>query len=135
MKQPIKWVLMIAAIAIVAFVFFGQNGKGVNSISVTEAQAMIAKDSTVIVLDVRTPAEYIGDLGHVEHSVLIPVQELEQRMGELEKYKGRKILAICRTGRRSGNATGILVKSGFDAVNVGGGMVKWKEAGLPVAQQ
>ncbi len=134
MKQFIQWGLIAAVVAIAAFLLIGQNAKNVASISVNQAHEMVAKDSTVLVLDVRTLAEFTGDLGHVENSVLIPIQELEQRTGELEKYKGRKILAICRTGRRSGIAVEELLKNGYNAVNVEGGMVQWNKAGFPVTK-
>jgi rhodanese-related sulfurtransferase len=106
-----------------------------NAVSVEEAHQLIARDSTIIVLDVRTPEEYTGPLGHIDKSVLIPVQELEKRLGELEQYKDKRILAICRTGRRSATATDLLTKHGFDAYNVEGGMQQWNEKGLPVVKQ
>ncbi|MEK7671532.1 MAG: rhodanese-like domain-containing protein, partial [Bacteroidota bacterium] len=82
----------------------------------------------------RTPEEYTGELGHIDHSLLLPVQELEKRIGELERYKGITILAVCRTGRRSAKATEILTKSGFKAISVEGGMVKWNDMKFPVVR-
>ncbi len=106
-----------------------------NAVSVEGAHQLIARDSTIIVLDVRTPEEYTGPLGHIDKSVLIPVQELETRLGELERYKDKRILVICRTGRRSATATDLLTKHGFEAYNVEGGMQRWNEKGLPVVKQ
>ncbi len=134
MKEKLKWILSIAFCLFLGVVLFGQASKERKAVSVEEARQMITKDSTLLVLDVRTPEEYTGELGHIDHSLLIPVQELEKRIGELDKYKGKTVLAVCRTGRRSAKATEILTKSGFKAINVEGGMVKWNEMKFPIVR-
>lgn len=134
MRQIAAQGLFVSALVVFGVVFFGQPGNK-KAVSVENAQAMIVKDSSVVILDVRTPAEYTGELGHVKHSILIPIQELEQRLGELDSCKGRTILAICRTGRRSGNATEILAPHGFKVLNVEGGMVQWNAKQLPVEKE
>lgn len=106
-----------------------------NNITAEEAAKMISTDSTLVLLDVRTPEEYAGELGHLKGAVLIPVQELEFRIADLEQYHDRKILAYCRTGRRSKTATEILRKNGFDVLNVQGGMVEWNELQLPSVER
>ena len=52
--------------------------------------------------------------------------ELEKRLGELNEFKDKDIAVICRSGRRSGTATDLLVKNGFYAVNVLGGMLQYR---------
>jgi len=94
------------------------------SISVLEARERISRDS-VLVLDVRTPPEFTGPLGHINGAILIPLQELEQRLDELEPYKQEDIIVVCRSGNRSGKATIVLQKKGFKAINMEGGMLKW----------
>jgi len=96
------------------------------SITVEQLQKNIATDSTLVVLDVRTPQELKGPLGHIKGVVNIPVQNLEERINELNKYKDRPILVICRSGNRSGIATQILNKHKFKAANVLGGMGAWQ---------
>ena len=134
MKQIAVQGLFVAVLVVLGVVLFGQSGNK-KAVSVEDAQAMIVKDSSVVILDVRTPAEYTGELGHVKHSILIPIQELEQRLGELDSCKDKTILAICRTGRRSGNATEILGTRGFKVLNVEGGMVQWNAKQLPVEKK
>lgn len=109
--------------------------QGGSTVSVEEAHRLITTDSSVVVLDVRTPEEFTGNLGHISGAVLLPVQELQQRLAELEKYKEKTILAICRTGRRSAKAVKILTEAGFKACNVEGGMVRWNEKGLPSVKE
>jgi len=106
-----------------------------HNLNAEKASQMITNDSNLVLLDVRTPQEYTGELGHLKNSVLIPVQELESRLSELEQYRGKKILAYCRTGRRSLTATNILRKNGFEALNVQGGMVEWNNLELPSVEK
>ena len=106
--------------------------KQLQVISTKETQELEKKKSDVVLLDVRTVEEYNSGTGHLKNAILIPVQELEQRVGELEKYKDKTIIAYCRTGRRSGTATEFLTKKGFKVLNMEGGIVKWNEEKLPV---
>ncbi len=68
-------------------------------------------------LDTRTPGEYRR--GHIEGFVNIPVDELRERLGELDKSK--PVYVICQSGLRSYIASRILMGSGFDAYNFAGG--------------
>ncbi len=68
-------------------------------------------------LDTRTPAEYAR--GHIQGFINIPVDELRQRLGELEKTK--PVYVICQSGLRSYIASRILMGNGFDAYNFAGG--------------
>ncbi|HLB00617.1 MAG TPA: rhodanese-like domain-containing protein [Bacteroidota bacterium] len=101
------------------------------NVTTEQALEMIRADTNIVLLDVRTPEEYAGELGHLKNSILIPVQELESRMPEIEQYRDKKILAYCRTGRRSRTAMNLLRGKGFDALNVQGGMVEWNKLQLP----
>ena len=71
----------------------------------------------VILLDTRTPFEYMR--GHSEDFINIPLDDLRERLGELDKTK--KIYVMCQSGLRSYLATRILMQNGFDAYNFAGG--------------
>lgn len=96
-------------------------------ISVEDLRSRI-KQGNPIMLDVRTPAEFNGVLGHVPGSFQIPLHELENRVGELEQYRKEEIIVICRSGNRSQKATDILINHNFKALNMVGGMLKWNTA-------
>jgi rhodanese-related sulfurtransferase len=86
------------------------------------------KDSYII-LDVRAKEEF--DLGHLDSAMLIPVDELEARFGELSKDK--PIIVYCRSGKRSATAAAILVSKGFSPVyDMTGGINAWTGKGYPV---
>lgn len=82
--------------------------------------------SAAQILDVREPDEFDGPLGHIPGAKLIPLGGLAERAGELES--GKPIVAVCRAGGRSAQATTILRRSGFDQVaNLAGGMLRWRD--------
>jgi rhodanese-related sulfurtransferase len=84
----------------------------------------------VSVVDVRSAAEYDGELGHIEGALLIPLDELRARAGDV--HRGKPVVVVCQTGKRSGLGSVILRKAGVDRVaNIAGGMVRWRELGLP----
>ena len=88
-------------------------------------------EGRVQILDVREPAEFTGPLGHIHGAVLIPLGELAGRAGELSHE--RPIVAVCRAGGRSAQATVILQKAGFtDVANLVGGMLRWRAEGHAV---
>jgi rhodanese-related sulfurtransferase len=91
-----------------------------NTITMEQFKAKLLNDKELIVLDVRTPEE-VAD-GKIENAINIPVQVLEQRVNELEKYKDREIAVICRTQNRSSAAASILSKNGYNVKYVLGGM-------------
>lgn len=94
----------------------------IKEISAADLKAEMKMDTSLVVLDVRHQEELTGEYGHIAGVVNIPVEELEQRITELDKYKNNRIAVICRSGNRSKRATVILTDHGFNAVSVIGGM-------------
>jgi rhodanese-related sulfurtransferase len=87
----------------------------------------IRKHPGALLLDVRTEAEYEGRtepyFSRIKGSVNIPLQELSQRLAELEKYKEREVLVICSHSHRSPQAAYLLGQQGFKKVaNLSGGL-------------
>ncbi len=105
----------------------------VRQVSARTLHARLTAPHAPLVLDVREPEEFRGELGHVAGSRLVPLRELPGRAGELEAFRDREIVAVCRAGVRSATAAAILTGLGFERVsNLEGGMLDWREAGLPV---
>jgi sulfur dioxygenase len=89
--------------------------------------------NAVLLLDVREPQEYRGELGHIPGSILIPLRDLAARASELAPHKNKCIVAICRAGVRSTTAAAMLSGLGFEQVsNLQGGMLDWNEQKLPI---
>ena len=84
-------------------------------------------------LDVRTPREFAE--GHLEGAMLIPVQVLQARLGELAGHKDEPVFVYCKTGNRSTVAAKLLVDAGHtEVVNLRRGIREWQSAGLPVVR-
>lgn len=85
----------------------------------------------VAVLDVREQEEW--DYGHIEGAVHLPVLQLVPRLDEVPF--GQRLLVVCKIGGRSMQAVDYLVRKGYDAVNLDGGMVEWVAAGRPMVSE
>jgi sulfur dioxygenase len=86
-----------------------------------------------LLLDVREPEEFVGELGHIEGALLVPMDALERRLPKLTGYMDEDVVVVCRAGARSASAGAILRRAGFSQVyNLSGGMLSWHAAGLPV---
>lgn len=106
---------------------------GRNAVDPTGATAMINHEDAVV-LDVRSIAEFKA--GHIVNAVNIPLNGLGSNLKQLEKFRGRPIVAVCRSGSRSGAACTTLRKHGFENVkNLRGGMLAWESANLPVKRK
>jgi rhodanese-related sulfurtransferase len=109
---------------------FGNRFRGIKEVNSAAALQLI-NHKNAVVLDVRESSEY--DAGHVLNSKLLPLGKLKERMGELEKFKNRPIVVVCRSGNRSGTACFILGKQGFNQVyNLAGGVQAWQKSNLPL---
>ncbi|MCH6545280.1 MAG: MBL fold metallo-hydrolase [Deltaproteobacteria bacterium] len=107
----------------------------VRQLTPQEVQALLAASLPPLLVDVREPVEYSGELGHISGSLLIPLKELPTRANELEAHKNQHIVAICRAGVRSTTAAAILTGLGFEQVsNLRGGMVDWNDQQLPITR-
>jgi sulfur dioxygenase len=83
----------------------------------------------VEIVDVRSRAEFEGELGHVPGSMLVPLDELRSRMDEISSR--RPVVLVCQTGKRSAMGATILRKAGLSRVaNLAGGLVRWRELGF-----
>ena len=82
-----------------------------------EEDETLLRDGSVTLLDTRTPMEY--SMGHAKGFINIPVDELRERIDELDKSK--PVYVICQSGLRSYIASRILMGNGFDAYNFAGG--------------
>ena len=83
-------------------------------------------------IDVRRPEEYVGEYGHVVGAELVTLgPDLERFL--IDGNRDEEIVFICRSGGRSGHATGVATEMGYKAViNMQGGMIRWTELKYPV---
>jgi len=121
--------LALFSAAMLVWPTIGRRISGVKDVGMMEATQLINHQNAVV-LDVREDSEFYA--GHIPHSVHVPLGQLA-RHPEVEKYKSRPIIAICRSGMRSGHACRVLRKNGFEQVyNLSGGITAWQQANMPM---
>lgn len=109
-----------------------RRGAGGPAVGTLEATRLINQNDA-IVLDVRSAAEFAQT--HILNARNIPLDEMEARLKELERFKQKPVIVSCATGNRSGSAAALLRKHGFsNVVNLAGGVAAWQQAGLPTAK-
>lgn len=128
-------VILSIAVFLTGFIFLagcstGQLKKESIPITIEEVYEILkTQKDNYIFLDVRTKEEF--DSGHLDSAMLIPVDDLEARFGELTKSK--PIIVYCKSGRRSSEAADILVSKDFSPVyEMTGGLDAWISKGYPV---
>ncbi len=119
-------------IAILSISALFLTGCGSSSASVTnQGAADFAKtitDSSVVVLDVRTPGEFM--VGHIANAINIDVEGMQFNADVSKLDKTKTYAVYCHSGRRSGIATSEMSKLGFSKLfNLDGGIGAWSAAG------
>lgn len=126
------WMVMTAVISggMLLWSYFGNRLRRVKEVNNAAALQLI-NHKDALVLDVREQNEF--DAGHILNAKLIPLLKLKESVGELERYRERPIVVVCRSGQRSATACALLANRGFgQAYNLSGGMQAWQKADLPV---
>ncbi|NOZ37443.1 MAG: sulfurtransferase [Gammaproteobacteria bacterium] len=129
-----KAMLALALLAVVSFLprLIGKL-RSKPMLTIAELKQKLDAGEDVLVLDVRTPEDYAGEQGHIAGSRLLPLEELNARIHELDDYLEKTIVTICRTDRKSAKAAQILTQKGFADVHVAKmGMTDWNKQGYPI---
>jgi uncharacterized membrane protein YdjX (TVP38/TMEM64 family)/rhodanese-related sulfurtransferase len=128
---------LLAAIAFVPrLVRRFKSEESVRWIEVGEVAPRLEGAKPIAIIDVRGPDEFTGPLGHVPKARNVPLAELPRRIEELASLTETPVVLVCRTDKRSASAAALLDAAGFrDVLVLRGGMVRWNEAGLPVADR
>lgn len=107
----------------------GQSG-GVSS---SEATQLINREDAVV-LDIREANDFKA--GHIAGARNIPQSRLDERMGELDKLKGKPVIVACKHGQSCGAAQAKLTKAGFErALKLRGGVTQWQADSLPLVKK
>jgi len=101
----------------------------VPEIAASELWEILGHLPSLLVLDVRTPAEFAG--GHVPGAVNLPLTSLASRLGPPFLDPARRVVAVCLTGHRSVAAVRLLCRRSFQASQLAGGMMAWRAERLP----
>lgn len=129
-NHPLLIAAFAATLGILIYTETVRLTSGVKSLTPFAATQLMNEGNTVF-LDVRDDAEF--KKGHVLDARNIPVGSIEKRIQELNKVKEKEIVVYCDSGMRSQKAISALRKNGFEKLHqLGGGLVAWEKASLPV---
>lgn len=130
-KRPMFLWIGAAIMVVAAAGFLLLRPRQAQVSEITPAQAYQKYQSGAFFLDVRTQAEY--DQGHIARSVVIPLDELPNRLSEVPR--GQDVVVVCRTGPRSKEGSAILLQAGYRRVScLSGGLDAWRAAGYALEQ-
>lgn len=122
-------VLLITALStVLTFLYkplrYYYQASQIEEISVTELNTLLAKKEAIVLLDVRTEAEYQAE--HIPDAVSMPVTTIEQHIDTVKKLSANKrLITYCSTGSRSYEALTLLKNYQISGVNLKGGFEAW----------
>lgn len=128
-----QWILVAALLATVVMLISHEARKSGPSVSPQQAINLVNAEQGVFV-DLRDAADYKA--GHIVDAVNIPNARLVNSLQELEKFKNRPIVLVCKMGQQAGIAGKQLKANGFDKVyKMTGGMMEWGNLQLPLVNK
>ena len=127
--------LLTVAIAVISggallFTSLAPRGRQATTLQVTQ---MMNRGKATAVVDIRTAEEYVA--GHLRDAKSMPLADLGNRIGELDKAKVKTVIVVDQTGNRAAKAERLLKSAGFaDIYSLEGGVAAWTAAGLPLTK-
>ncbi len=127
------WILFLALVVIsvlLAATLLSEVLLGFKSVTPAAATQLINREGAVV-LDVREEREFRA--GHIVNALHVPLTALEARLKDLDKMRETPLIVTCQNGQFSARAGDILRKHGFTKIyKLGGGLMTWKDANLPL---
>jgi rhodanese-related sulfurtransferase len=125
-----QWILFAALAVLIVMFIRHELSRGAPALTPQQSIARVNSHGGVF-LDIREAADY--KKGHIADSVHIPNAKLGSRVGELEAYKEKPVIVVCRMGQTASGASKHLLDAGFsDVYKMKGGMMEWDALQLPV---
>jgi rhodanese-related sulfurtransferase len=127
-----QWILAAALVAVAVMLFMHETRKSGPSLSPQQAINMVNSQGGVFV-DVRDAGDYGG--GHIVEALNIPASKMDARISELDKYREKPIVLVCKMGQHAGAVGKKLNEQGFtDVYRMSGGMMEWGSLQLPLVK-
>ena len=128
-----QWLLVVGLMMVLTLLVLHETRKAGPSLSINEAVQLVNSEGGVF-LDIRDAADFAR--GHITDALHIPAAALAGRSAELEKFREKPVVVVCKMGQSSGPATKTLRSQGFSrAQKLAGGMMEWDAQKLPVVTQ
>jgi phage shock protein E len=123
-----RWLLGSVVVLLVASGCSPADAPEVQPLS--QEQLLSAPPAGALILDVRSEAEFGS--GHVPGAINIPHDQLASRLSDLDSEMARPVVVYCRSGKRAGIASAVLLAAGYtNVLHLEGDMNAWQANGLP----
>ncbi|MAT91529.1 MAG: sulfurtransferase [Halioglobus sp.] len=124
-----QWVLVGAILVLFVLLIMHESRRSGPSLSPQQAINLVNGEKGLFV-DLRDAGEF--KKGHIVGAVNIPAAKLTERMAELEKYRDKPLVLVCKMGQQSGAAGKQLKAANYERVyKMSGGMMEWGNLQLP----
>lgn len=124
-----QWILAGALLAVIIMLVLHETRKSGTAVSPQQAINLVNSQQGVF-LDLRPAADF--KQGHIVDALHIPSTKLEERIAELEKFRDKPIILVCKMGQQSGAAGKQLRANNFEQIyKMRGGMMEWSNLQLP----
>ena len=125
--------ILVSAFVFLLVAFVINEGKlGGAAITPTNLVNLVNREDAVLV-DIRDTKEYSA--GHIAGAVSMPVSSIDARIGELESYKEKPVVLVCKMGQHASSVGRKLKDLGFENVRrLSGGMAEWTASSLPMVK-
>ncbi|MHC6227838.1 rhodanese-like domain-containing protein [Pseudomonas sp. X10] len=118
-------------VVLLVLLILNEARRGGRSLSNGELTSLVNSEKG-LVIDIRPTKEYSS--GHIVGALNIPQDKLTSRMAELEKHKAKTLIIVDNMGQHSGGVAGELIKAGYTAAKLSGGVSSWKADNLPLVK-
>ena len=117
---------------LVALFIVLETRRGGKTVSTHQLTHLVNKEGALL-LDVRDGKEFRE--GHITDARNIPFSTLKESLSQLEKFKDKPVVIVCKMGQHAGAAGRILHENGFkDVRRLSGGLTTWSSEGLPLVK-
>tara|TARA_B100001741_G_C16458167_1_gene553823 strand:+ start:590 stop:976 length:387 start_codon:yes stop_codon:yes gene_type:complete len=96
------------------------------SISVIDFKNKVDNNEILNIIDVRSESEYLGPVGNIPNSQLVPLPSIANFLNDLKNLDG-EVYVVCLSGKRSSIAAKLLRANNINALNIEGGMLAWNQ--------
>ena len=127
-----QWMLVGALLSCVLLLVFHDSKRSGAAVT-PQAAVNLINQQDAVVIDLRDAKEFKA--GHIVDALNIPYSSVDSRMGELESYKEKALILVCKMGQHSGAVGKKLASKGFTGVRrMSGGMMEWQGQQLPLVK-
>jgi len=125
------YILVAIFVVLLVLLLVNEVRRGGQSLSNGQLTALVNADKAVVI-DIRTAKEYSA--GHIVGALSMPQDKVAGRMTELEKHKDKTLIVVDAMGQQSGTLCRELLKAGYTAAKLSGGVSSWKADNLPLVK-